>query len=156
MYSKIYEIVTGELEKNNKEFMFSEQSYLYMSECSPDIINVPDIIKYSSNKEFLEIAYIAFLQRPIDEKAYQNWSQRFSLPSEQFRRDVIMTLVTSREFENTGVSVTNNIIYNIKETTDHTVPAGSAVKWPEKLLRFYRRQPEFIKKAVRKSMGMKG
>jgi hypothetical protein len=36
-----------------------------------------------------------------------------------------------------------------------TASAGSAVRWPEKLLRLYRKQPEFIKKAVKKSMGMK-
>lgn len=156
-YSQLFDIVSDELKKHDMEFKFSKESYMYMTKCSPDNINVLDLLECSDNRVFLETAYIAFLQRPIDDKAFENWQGRFSDPPHEFRTAVIETLTTSQEFANTMISVENNI-YSSGITTNGNVPVagGSAVKWPEKLLRFYRKQPEFIKKAVRKSMGMKG
>jgi hypothetical protein len=155
IYSGIFDIVTDELEKNDIKFKFSKQSYMYMTKCSPYNINVPDLFECADNRTFLETAYIAFLQRPVDDKAYENWSKRFSEPEDVFRNAVILTLVSSQEFANAVITVENNIYSTENMVNSGTASAGSAVRWPEKLLRLYRKQPEFIKKAVKKSMGMK-
>lgn len=152
IYSEIFDIVTEKI----PDFRFSKESYLYLTECSPDEVNVLSLLSCSSNKIFLETAYIAFLQRPVDEKAFENWKNSFNLPEDEFRNSVILTLASSQEFANTMISVENNIYDHGNPVNGENPVAGSAVRWPEKLLRLYRRQPEFIKKAIRKSMGMKG
>jgi len=152
IYSDIFDIVTEKI----PDFRFSKESYLYLTECSPDEVNVLSLLECSDNRTFLETAYIAFLQRPVDEKAFENWKNSFNLPEDEFRDSVILTLSASQEFANTMISVKNNIYDHGNGVNNENPVAGSAVRWPEKLLRLYRKQPEFIKKAIRKSMGMKG
>ncbi len=155
IYSGIFSIVTDELKKNNIDFRFSSDSCTYLAQCSPDEADLLDLMKCRNNRNFLETAYMAFLQRPVDEKAFNNWKEKFSMNENEFRSAVINTLITSQEFFNASVSVRNNI-YASGNVLNLSVPAGSsAVRWPDRLLRIYRRQPEFIKKAVRKSMGIK-
>jgi len=151
IYSDIFDIVTEKLDS----FKFSKQSYMYMVQCSPDNVNVPELSDCTDNKTFLETAYMAFLQRPVDDKAFENWKDRFSLPENEFRTAVIHTLVSSQEFANTMITVENNIYNSGEMAVSGNAVAGSSVRWPEKLLRFYRKQPEFVKKVVRKSMGIK-
>lgn len=152
IYSDIFDIVTEKI----PDFRFSRESYLYLTECSPDEVNVLSLLECGDNRTFLETAYIAFLQRPVDEKAFENWKNSFNLPEDEFRDSVILTLSASQEFANTMISVKNNIYDHGSGVNNENPVAGSAVRWPEKLLRLYRKQPEFIKKAIRKSMGMKG
>ena len=152
IYSDIFDIVTEKI----PDFRFSRESYLYLTECSPDEVNVLSLLECSDNRTFLETAYIAFLHRHVDEKAFENWKNSFNLPEDEFRDSVILTLSASQEFANTMISVKNNIYDHGSGVNNENPVAGSAVRWPEKLLRLYRKQPEFIKKAIRKSMGMKG
>jgi hypothetical protein len=151
VYSGIFDIVNQELQN----FRFSKESYMFLTELSPFEADVLELMKCPDNRTFLECAYMAFLQRPIDTKAFDNWKDRFSMNEEEFRRAVINTLVSSQEFINAEVSVENNVFSTNTVSSPSAVSGSSAVRWPDRLLRIYRKQPEFVKKVVRKSMGIK-
>ncbi len=144
VYSGIYEVVTEKLDN----FRFSKESYLNMTENSPHEADVVKLLE-CDNCIFLECAYLMFLQRPIDEKAFEGWKEKFSMNENEFRNSVINTLINSQEFANASVTVKNNIYASNTINTPSARTVSSAVQFPDKLLRIYRKQPEFVKKAIK-------
>lgn len=155
IYSDIYDITCKNLENFSQQPRFSKEIFEFAAICSPFETDILKLCETTENSVFLHKAYLAILQRPIDDTALENWEQRLSLPKYEFQQLVITSLVTSQESMNCRVKIKNNIFpARVKRTI--SAPQGvSSIPLPEKLLRIYRRQPETFKKIVRKIMGVK-
>ena len=156
IYELLYDITTDNMKQAGKEFPFSKNAYMYLKECEPNDVSVENLSRFEDNSDFLQIAYIAFLKRPVDEKAFENWKKSFNKPVEEFQRAVIRTLISSQEFKNVKVRVRDNIYSEHIETAATRMAAPqSPYTVPDKLIRIYRKQPQFIKNAIKKAMGVK-
>lgn len=156
IYSAIFDITNQNMKDAGKELGFSKDAFMYVTSNNPAIVDVFKLTKYTDNKTFLELAYLNFLKRRSDEKAISNWQGRFSLPSQEFQRLVVNSLIKSQEFHNTCVKAYNNI-YSTNNMFGGNISQVKSIgmNMPEKMLKLYRSQPEFLKKLERKIMGIK-
>lgn len=157
IYSKIFDITSDNMKNVNKSFNVSKEAYLHLSKDNPQSVDIFELYQEDDNALFLEKAYISFLKRLSDDTAYKNWSGRFSLPKQEFQRLLTITMINAPEFNNTQVRAYNNIYSqrNIFGGNIANVKKSTGMNMPEKLLKFYRNQPEFMKKIERKIMGVK-
>jgi hypothetical protein len=157
IYSKIFDITSENMQKANHSFTVSKDAYLHLSADNPQSVDVFKLSEEDSNEKYLEKAYISFLKRLSDETAYKNWSGRFSLPKHEFQRLLTITMINATEFNNTQVRAYNNIYSqrNAFGGNVSNVQKSNGMNMPDKLLKFYRNQPEFMKKIERKIMGIK-
>lgn len=157
IYSKIFDITSDNMKNVNKSFNVSKEAYLHLSKDNPQSVDIFELYQENDNALFLEKAYISFLKRLSDDTAYKNWSGRFSLPKQEFQRLLTITMINAPEFNNAQVRAYNNIYSqrNIFGGNIANVKKSTGMNMPEKLLKFYRNQPEFMKKIERKIMGVK-
>lgn len=155
IYSDIYDITCKNLENSGNKARFSKEAFEFAALCSPFETDILKLCETPENSVFLEKAYLAILQRPIDDIALENWQQRLSMPKHEFQQLVITSLLTSQEAVNCNVRIKNNIFPARVRRTISAPQGVSSIPLPEKLLRIYRRQPEAFKKIVRKIMGVK-
>lgn len=157
VYSKIFDITNQNMKDAGKSFNVSKSAYLHLSKDNPQSVDIFELSQEDDNAVFLEKAYISFLKRLSDDTAYKNWSGRFSLPKHEFQRLLTITMINAPEFNSTQVRAYNNIYSqrNMFGGNVAKVQQSNGLNMPEKLLKFYRKQPEFMKKIERKIMGIK-
>lgn len=151
IYKKLYDAA---LEKCDNEHMGEFEVYDAFSKNNPLEINIYELmkIKTSSNLSFIKIAYIAILNRPIDNKALIEWEKKSSSMSEKdFRELAINKLVNSEEASNTGKIYKDNIVSNEDIMKNIVKQSGIFLQVARKT---YQKMPEPIKDAVRKMRGV--
>ncbi len=157
IYSDIFDIVSGNMKNEGKEFSFSRECYLCNASADPVNTDILALSEIKDNRRFLEIAYSMLLKRGVDDNAVKCWEGRFGLPSRDFQKLVIRSILKSAEYQASHVRALNNIYSeNVSYGTDISgVRRNSSVTMPEKIMSVYRRMPEPLKKAARKMMGVK-
>lgn len=159
IYSDIFEITKENLEQAGGSFSVSKEAFEELSVIHPQNADIFVLSKESDNKLFLEKSYIRLLKRLADDRAYENWSGRFSFPKAEFQRLLTMTLITSPEFARTDVNAYNNIYSSHNQYGGKLSESKNMldVKTAERRIRIYNflrkvynRFPECIKKILRK------
>lgn len=157
IYSDIFDIVNENMKNAGKSFSVSKNAYLHLAKERPNCVDVFRLSQEPDNRIFLEKCYISFLKRLADEKAFASWNERFSLPCSEFQRLLVITMISSTEYNRSQVKAYNNIYSqkNVYGGNLNSAQTSGALTMPEKLLKIYRKQPEFMKKIERKIAGIK-
>lgn len=151
IYEKIFDISNENMQKSGNSFVHPKSAFLCYAELDPHKVDLIELSKVKAdNPEFLDIAYINLLNRPVDPDAYQSWKKHFNMPEQQFRTLVIQRLVSSKEATVCHKRIYNNIFVRKKLSAKKDSLKSKAM---EKLLPIYRRLPEKIKAPIRKLAG---
>lgn len=156
VYSALFDITTQHMEEAEKSFHLPKEAFLFMAEDLPQGADIFKISRENDNFIFLEKAYLACLKRICDKDAFQNWQKRFSLPKHEFQRALIVSLLNSEEYNGKHIRAWNNIYSqkNIFGGNLTKAQRSGGLNVPEKLLKFYRKQPKLLRKLERKVLGM--
>ena len=150
IYNELFEITNENMQQSGNEFTHPRAAFLYYTKNDPHKVDIMELMKEeASNEEFVEIAYLAILGRPIDAEAKQSWSRQTGLPEKKFRALVIQRLTSSQEADVCHKRIYNNI-YAAKKRRRRNGTAGFLV---QKLLPVYRKLPSGMKNGIRKVMG---
>lgn len=150
IYNELFRITNENMQQSGNEFTHPRAAFLYYTKNDPHKVDIMELVKEkASNDEFVEIAYLAILGRPIDDEAKQSWSKQFGLPEKKFRALVIQRLTSSQEADVCHKRIYNNI-YAAKKRRRRNGTAGFLV---QKLLPVYRKLPAGLKRGIRKVMG---
>jgi hypothetical protein len=151
IYEKLFDITSKNMIASGNSFSHPKEAFLAYSDLEPHEVDVLRLSKINAdNRTFLEIAYIAVLNRPIDEKALNSWEKRLSLPQDKFRELVIISLTTSQESNICHKRIKNNVFVEKKRKKSKNSSVNAII---EKLMPVYRRFPEKVKSPIRKIMG---
>ena len=158
LYSAIFDIVSTNAGKAGSTMEVRKECYMYLTEASPDTVDILELSKEEDNSLFLEKAYYIMLCSMVDKKAKSDWSDYEKLPKEDFQMRVINAIKGSEEFFTKQIKLKNNIYSGNNPYGGSLIGlrGGSSVSVPEKLMRTYRKMPEFVKKAARRIMGIGG
>lgn len=156
LYSSIYDIVEKNAEAAGSRLETDKECFLCLAESEPCRVDVLEMSREKDNMRFIQKAYISMLKRIVDPAALDAWKLSADLEPAEFQLRAVNGLKLSEEFFLTHVKLENNIYAtnNPASAAPAAVP-GSSVSMPEKLMRTYRKMPEFMKKAVRRMMGVR-
>lgn len=159
VYSVLYDIAAENMAKNNMEFEYSKEAFLFATECKP---GEADILQMSNldNMSFIQALYIALFFRTCDTGALAIWQKNRMLTQNEFRKKAVNSLMRSQEFFDKGAVVINNLYSSGAEANREVVVVGtagvtSANKALNKLYRFYKGLPTPIRNLIRKILGIK-
>jgi len=156
MYSSIYDIVKKNAEAAGSALQTEKNCFLCLTESEPSRVDVMKLSQEKDNMTFLKKAYISMLKRIVDPAALDSWKLSAELSPEEFQLRCVNGLKLSEEFFLTHVKLENNIYAtNNPVTGAPAATPGAGVTMPEKLMRTYRKMPEFMKKAARRMLGVK-
>ena len=152
IYSKLYDLTEKNMTSDAPQKLHSKKITEFYAQMNPDETDILDLMKLdASNDEFVQMAFIAFFNRLIDDAAYENWKNSFSLSKEKFRKKVIKTLSSSDEIRMLNKKIYNNIYSEGGSINEIFAKPNPAL---EKAFKIYRKLPEPIKKIVRKARGL--
>ncbi len=150
VYEKIFDISNKNMQKSGNNFVHPKSAFLCYTKLDPHKVDLIELFRIKAdNPEFLDIAYINLLNRPVDPEAYQSWKKHFNMPEQHFRRLVIKRLVTSKEANVCHKRIYNNIFVKQKKSHKDSLK-GKAL---QKLMPVYKKLPESIKAPIRKLVG---
>lgn len=149
--AQLFDIANGNMQQSGNAFTHPKAAFLYYTRNHPHKVDIFQLMKEeASNEDFVEIAYLAILNRPIDEEAKKSWNKQLGLPEKNFRALVIERLTSSQECNVCHKRIYNNI-YAKKRRSKGQGTVGFLV---QKLLPVYRRLPQGMKNGIRKIMGV--
>lgn len=157
VYSDIFDVVEKNMQSAGGRFNVSRTAYLCTACNDAQKVDIYDLSHEEDNRLFLETAYIALLKRLVDERALTNWEGRLDIPKEEFQRLLTNSIMNSLEFSKVHIKVYNNI-YSQRNAFGGKISSAvssGGMSMPERLMKFYRKQPEFMKKLEKKIMGVK-
>ncbi len=108
--TKLYDLVSENAVKLGFDMPFSKsvfQDSFYNSEAFSPL----DYVDYE-NKDYLEVLYLKLLKRPPEAGVFNNWSERLSLPKDEFQKFAFNNIFNSTERKMKGSVVKNNIFEN--------------------------------------------
>lgn len=147
IYERLFEIADKNMQQSGRSFTCPKAAFLYYIKNDPCVTDVMELMETpASNEEFLDIAYIAVLNRTADDTAKSTWKAHMDMPEKEFRRFLIRGLVNSDEARLTGRHISG---YSRGSTGRKSLRQRSM----EKLLAVYRKMPESIKNIIRKVIG---
>lgn len=147
IYEGLFEIADKNMQQSGRSFTCPKAAFLYYIKNDPYETDVMSLMETpASNEEFLDIAYIAVLNRIADDTARSTWKVHMDMPEKEFRYLLIRGLVNSEEARLTGRCTSG---YSGGSTGKRGFRQGLM----EKLLASYRRMPEGIKNIIRKLIG---
>lgn len=150
IYNQLFEIANENMQQSGNEFTHPRAAFLYYAKNDPHMVDIMELMnEEASNEEFVEIAYLAILGRPVDAEAMQSWSKQTGIPEKKFRALVVQRLTSSQEADVYHKRIYNNI-YSAKKRRRRNGTAGFLV---QKLLPVYRKLPSGMKNGIRKVMG---
>ena len=156
IYADIYNIVNENMQNAGEAFRTPEICFEKITSSDPVTADISELAEISDNSDFLLTAYRILLQRNIDDNARKSWEERMNLPSPEFQKLVVRSILRSAEFANTRIKVKNNI-YSEKNAFGGNIEGirkASSVTMPEKLMNMYRKMPAPVKRAAKKIMGV--
>lgn len=153
IYSKLYNISHENIKKNGQDFKIPKRIYLYNAEVDPTCLDILDLLEIeATNEEFIQILYLAVLNRVIDPKAYKSYSGIFNLSQKDFRKTAIKRITSSEEYIKKNKLVQNNI-YGDTQNYVNIIPKPSL--FFKLAYNAYHKLPEPIKNIIRKARGVK-
>ncbi len=156
IYSKLFDIVENNMEKNNMEMEFTKEAFLFQAEKTGNKVDMAKMLHFN-NKAFFEASYLGLLDRFPDEQAVKNWNDRVNnLPKEEFQRILTTSIINSLEFRLKNIEV-YNCIYGMKKyetgVSKQHVSSNVKMKFYDIGYKYYKRLPIKIKMVIRKLAG---
>ncbi|MBQ7012476.1 MAG: DUF4214 domain-containing protein [Oscillospiraceae bacterium] len=146
----LYEIAEENMRRSGGSFSHPKAAFLYFDRSDPHSVDVLSLLKEPcTNEEFVEIAYLAVLGRPIDAPSLKQWQKQCGMPAWKFRRLVVRNLTASREADLCHKRICHNICRSPRRRKKDM--GGFVVK---RLLPVYRKLPQGMKNVIRKTMGV--
>lgn len=114
VYTDLYDIVEKKLEENHMQMDSTRDTFMTVLHADTSLLS-GETVKDLDNLSFLETAYVILLKRLPDKDAMEIWSYYAkSLPKEKFRKELLETLVDSKEYITKGGKIKHNMIMPIK------------------------------------------
>ena len=112
IYSKIFSTASENM-KGFGKMEITNEAFSKWSNIEYDVIDM-NYLYDMDNRSFLEVAYLAFLDRSIDPEARKVWQLRLNDDKEKFQRNVTRSIMKSIEFKLNNVDISNNK-YKVKQ-----------------------------------------
>lgn len=153
IYEKLHEITVENLPKDMENPLYSAELTNFYAEHDPHVLDVMEFSKVqANNEEFLHLAYLAFFNRPVDDKAMESWKRKFPLPQDAFRTQVLETLSASEEMRVVDKKLLHNLYAENEKCEDIFVKPRPIINT---MVKAYHKLPEPVKNIVRKARGTK-
>lgn len=107
IYEKMYDIVSGNQTQSGKTIIFHKNTFCACCQKNPQIADMNHCDQLE-HMEFLEFVYAVCLNRLIDKRALEYWSNEVVRHPETYRKKLIFRLLTSSEFIDLGKKIINN------------------------------------------------
>ena len=156
IYSSIYDIVEGNMNKSGQKLRTSKELVMSIVNIKPGTVDILKLSRERNNDTFLKKAYIMMLNRQIDKEALKAWKANYKLPPEEFQQAVVNSIKGSEEFFKNQVKMYNNI-YSANNSFGGNISGmgrSAGITVPERLMKVYRKLPPFMKNAAKKIMGI--
>lgn len=154
LYAALYDMVESKMQSAGKTLGIEKSLCVDLALCTPGHADVLALSAESDGVTFLKKAYLTMLQRPIDDGALESISKQADQPVQDYQSGIISGLMGSEEFVLSRTVLENNIYTSHAPYSEIPVTGRfSSVPLPERLLRFYRKMPEPMKKAAKKILG---
>ena len=149
--TQLFDIANENMQQSGNTFTHPRAAFLYYTRNDPHKVDILELMKEeAANEEFVEMAYLAILNRPIDEEAQKSWKKQLGLPEKKFRALVIQRLTGSPEADVCHKRIYNNIYASQRRRKG----SGTVGFMVQKLLPMYRRLPQGLKNGIRRIMGV--
>jgi hypothetical protein len=148
--AQLYEIAEHNMTQSGNAFTHPRAAFLYYAKNDPHAVDLIALMREpATNMEFVEIAYLAILNRPIDADAARSWQKYAHMSQEKFRRLVVQRLTAAPE-----ASLCHKRIYhNLYAKKRRWHKQGLAAGVTQKLLPLYRKLPDGMKQKIRNITG---
>lgn len=148
VYSEIYRIVNENMIASGKQLEFREQTFLSTIGEQAQIAN---LLKWKDcdADSFLENAYYQLLERMPDQYARNRWNKNLSEKREGWRKEILSSVLNSREYMMKNTCYKNNIYGNVEFDK---VRLKTRIR--NRLVRLGRALPPPLKKIIKKIIGM--
>ena len=156
LYAALYDIVESRMQSEGRSLGIEKALCVDLAVCPPGHADVLALSYEPDGILFLKKAYQTMLQRPIDDGALETISKQANEPVQDFQSGVVCGLKGSDEFVMSRTILEHNLYTDNAPYAEAPVTGRfSSVPLPERLLRFYRKMPEPMKKAAKKILGAK-
>jgi hypothetical protein len=154
LYAALYDKVEGTMQSEGRSLGIEKALCVDLAVCPPGHADVLALSHETDSILFLKKAYLTMLQRPIDDGALASISKQADQPVQDYQSGIISGLKGSAEFVQSQTILEHNIYADNAPYAEAPVTGRfSSVPLPERLLRFYRKMPEPMKKAAKKILG---
>ena len=151
IYKQLYDITQENITNAGIKFVNQEQTFLYYCENDPHVVDIGELMKTdASNEEFIQLVYLALLNRPIDPDSCTAWAVLKNMNQTEYRINAVYSVFNSPE-----TSVCHKRIYNNIPSYYHE--NDSIAKKQNLFLRgaykVYRHCPQPVKTIFKKTAG---
>lgn len=150
VYARLYDEVSANLAKAGKEYGYKRTTFLCDVMSHPQKIDVSRYLDLS-NEDFVEAIYVAALKRLPEDKTREFWAAKYHLPTSQFQREVLKSIVKSSTVAINGGYLDNNPYFDHKRGLKYKA-LGQLYGLTDKssLREFGKKLPMPIQKIIRK------
>lgn len=143
IYKQLFDMTIKNNTNSKNIFTNKENTFLFYCKSDNYSVDISELMKIKAdNEEFIQIAYIALLNRPVDPDAVNMWSVFYYQPQKKFRTNVIHSILTSNEFANNKKKIYNN---TVRKSPQNILIRGA--------YKVYRKCPGTVKDLVKKTAG---
>ena len=154
LYATLCDTVENRMQTVGKTLGNNRTLWLELAECPPNHADALWLSHEENLNHFLQKTYLTMLQRPIDDGAFEQLTQKAAQQTpEDFYAGLVNGLKSSEEFAITRCVLHNNLYADHAAYTAVAASSFSRTCIPERLLRVYRKMPEPLKKAAKKILG---
>lgn len=152
IYGKLYDITSrnydtqyGSLEGTRQNFLISVQM-----EANAADLGLLDEVPAES---FLEAAFVSILKRLPEAEVRTEWEKRRqTMPEEEYKKQIISTLVNCGERAEKGISVSNNIFTPVQQQVWTTGSPQGGYPQVDKLYKIYMKLPKWARKMAKAAL----
>lgn len=156
LYEKIFDEINNNLD-DGEDVGFSKEVFLYSCKKNPNEIDIVKLSLCQSREEFIEKIYVGLFNRLPTEEEKKYWSRKAVNKSDlTFQKICVKELCSSKENDNSKVTILNNIIYSISKKVDKKKMVAPQKKtWRDKLfgrilIEIYKSLPDKVKQIYKK------
>lgn len=151
IYKQLYDITYENIARSESKFINKEISFLYYCYNNPFSVDVSELLKIeATNEEFIQIVYLALLNRAIDPDGFDSWSVYFDMPQNEFRNNAIYGISNCPETLIAHKRIYNNLPLYYHENDENVKQPGLLLRGAYKV---YRHCPKPVKKIFKKTAG---
>ena len=115
VYQDLYELVEQRLQQHQMQMPCTKEAFLFAADTESGTCDGAKM-KEMNNEAFFQSAYIGIMNRLPDDEAERNWRQNVrQQKTEEFREDLLETLIFSPEALAKNTVLINNQIVTTKE-----------------------------------------
>ncbi len=107
VYDKLYDIVADNYKKAGQEFEYKKDTYLCDVEKHPRVIDVSKYL-FLENQAFYQAIFVSVFKRLPENKETVVWENKYTLPKEQFQKEVLQSIAGSSVFAINRMELINN------------------------------------------------